>query len=129
MDGSVRDVVLVCEECGGRMVLGGPLSVWRSGSTSFECKCGAKLTLSHQLDPLEVDNLAETRAGVLYRVDGRGYGSRQRFDNHAAAFHEAKSDLAAIEQSHAQEGSALGGERANRTFGAFPGHRGAVHVQ
>ena len=53
MDGSVRDVVLVCEECGGRMVLGSPLSVWRSGSISFECECGAKLTLSHQLDPRE----------------------------------------------------------------------------
>jgi len=67
MEGSVRNVVLVCEVCGGRTVLGGPLSVWRSGSTSFECECGAQLTLSHQLDPLETDNPAETRAGALHR--------------------------------------------------------------
>ena len=67
MEGSVRNVVLVCEECGGRTVLGGPLSVWRSGSTSFECECGAQLTLSHQLDLLETYLPAETRAGALYR--------------------------------------------------------------
>jgi hypothetical protein len=67
MEGSVRNVVLVCEECGGRTVLGGPLSVWRSGSTSFKCECGAPLTLSHQLDHLETYKPAETRAGTLYR--------------------------------------------------------------
>jgi hypothetical protein len=67
MESSVRNVVLVCEECGRRTVLGGPLSVWRSGSTSFECECGAKLTLSHQLDSLETDKPTETRAGALYR--------------------------------------------------------------
>jgi hypothetical protein len=67
MEGSVRGVVLVCDECGGRTVLGGPLSVWRSGSTSFECECGAQLTLSHQLDHLETYKPAETRAGALYR--------------------------------------------------------------
>jgi hypothetical protein len=67
MEGSVRNVVLVCEGCGRRTVLGGPLSVWRSGSTSFECECGAKLTLYHQLDLLETDKPAETRAGALYR--------------------------------------------------------------
>ena len=55
MEGSVRNVVLVCDECGKRTVLGGPLLVWRSGSTSFECECGAQLTLSHQLDPRETD--------------------------------------------------------------------------
>ncbi len=67
MEGSVRNVVLVCEGCGGRTVLGGPLSVWRCGSTSFECECGVKLTLSHQLDPSEMNKPAETRAGALYR--------------------------------------------------------------
>jgi hypothetical protein len=67
MEVSVRNVVLVCEECGGRTVLGGPLSVWRSGSTSFKCECGAPLTLSHQLDHLETYKPAETRAGTLYR--------------------------------------------------------------
>jgi len=67
MEGSVRNVVLVCEGCGGRTVLGGPLSVWRCGSTSFECECGAQLTLSHQLDTSETEKPAETRAGALHR--------------------------------------------------------------
>ena len=64
MEGSVRNVVLVCEGCGRRTVLGGPLSVWRSGSTSFECECGAQLTLSQQLDHTEAN---ERRAAVFYR--------------------------------------------------------------
>ena len=69
MEGSVRNVVLVCEGCGGRTVLGGPLSVWRSGSTSFECECecGAQLTLSQQLDHSEADEQTEGRATVFYR--------------------------------------------------------------
>ena len=67
MEGSVRNVVLVCEGCGERTVLGGPLSVWRSGSTSFECECGAQLTLSQQLDDAVADEQAEGRATVLYR--------------------------------------------------------------
>ena len=67
MEGSVRNVVLACEGCGSRTVLGGPLSVWRSGSTSFECECGAQLTLSQQLDHAEADDQAEGHAAVLYR--------------------------------------------------------------
>jgi hypothetical protein len=67
MEGSVRNVVLLCEVCGGRTVLGGPLSVWRCESTSFECECGVRLTLSHQLDSSETDKPAETRAGALHR--------------------------------------------------------------
>jgi len=67
MEGSVRNVVLACEGCGGRTVLGGPLSVWRCGSTSFECECGAQLTLSQQLDPSETDESSETRPGALHR--------------------------------------------------------------
>lgn len=67
MEGSVRNVVLVCEGCGGRTILGGPLSVWRSGSTSFECECGAQLTLSQQLDRSDADKQAVERATVFYR--------------------------------------------------------------
>ena len=67
MEGSVRNVVLVCEGCGRRTVLGGPLSVWRSGSTSFECECGAQLTLSQQLDHSEADEPIGAHAGVLRR--------------------------------------------------------------
>lgn len=49
MEASSRNVVLMCEVCGERTVLGGPLSVWRSESTSFRCECGEQLTLSDQL--------------------------------------------------------------------------------
>ena len=64
MEGSGKDVVLLCEGCGERIVLGGPHSVWNSGSTSFACGCGARLTLSHQLDP-------EERAEPLHRLRQR----------------------------------------------------------
>ena len=67
MEGSFRNVVLLCEECGERTVLGGPLSVWRCGNTSFECECGVQLTLSDQEDPAESKVGAETRATALYR--------------------------------------------------------------
>lgn len=67
MEGSVRNVVLLCDGCGGRTVLGGPLSVWHCGSTSFECECGARPKLSHQLDPSEANKRAETRSAALYR--------------------------------------------------------------
>lgn len=59
MEGSGRDVVLLCEGCGERIVLGGPVSVWNCGSTSFACGCGAQLTLSHQLEPPEAEGMAE----------------------------------------------------------------------
>ena len=48
MNGSSRRVILVCEECGERTVLGGPLSVWYSKSTRFGC--GRELTLADRLD-------------------------------------------------------------------------------
>ena len=67
MEGSDRNVVLSCEECGGITVLGGPLSVWRSGSTSFECECGAQLTLSQQLDPPEASRQDEARTAAFHR--------------------------------------------------------------
>jgi hypothetical protein len=35
-----RGSILVCEECGQRTVLDGPLSAWCSGSTAFGCRCG-----------------------------------------------------------------------------------------
>jgi hypothetical protein len=66
MRSSVRNVVLLCEGCGGRPVLGAPLSVWHSGRTSFRCDCGARLKLSHQLDPSERDEPAKARAGALH---------------------------------------------------------------
>jgi hypothetical protein len=50
MNGTSRRVVLVCEECGDRTVLGGALSVWYSESTRFECECGRELTLADRLE-------------------------------------------------------------------------------
>jgi hypothetical protein len=67
MEGSSRNVVLLCEECGERTVLGGPLSVWRRGSTFFGCECGAQLTLSDQLEPTESEKWAFPRTTALYR--------------------------------------------------------------
>jgi hypothetical protein len=67
MRSSVRNVVLLCEGCGGRTVLGAPLSVWHSGRTSFRCDCGARLKLTHQLDPSGNDEPAKMRADALHR--------------------------------------------------------------
>ena len=53
MNGSSKRVILVCEECGERTVLGGPLSVWYSESTYFRCGCGRELTLADRLDQRE----------------------------------------------------------------------------
>ncbi len=45
-----RNVVLLCEECGERVVLVGTLSTWRSEGAVFECGCGEGLTLADRLD-------------------------------------------------------------------------------
>ena len=63
MEGSGQEVVLQCEGCGERIVLGGPVWVWNCGSTSFACGCGARLTLSQQVDLPR----AEERAEPLHR--------------------------------------------------------------
>ncbi|HET7273003.1 MAG TPA: hypothetical protein VFI90_18170 [Rubrobacter sp.] len=67
MESTLGNVVLLCEGCGERTVLGGPLSVWRRGITSFECECGAQLTLADQIDPADLKERFETRAKALYR--------------------------------------------------------------
>ena len=59
LEGSSKNVVLLCEGCGERIVLGGPVWVWNCGSTSFACGCGAQLTLSSQLDPSDAEKRAE----------------------------------------------------------------------
>ena len=50
MEGSEKDIILVCEVCSERTVLGEPLAVWRSESTTFGCECGERLTLASRLD-------------------------------------------------------------------------------
>jgi hypothetical protein len=49
------NVVLVCEECGERVVLVGPLSAWRSERVVFECGCGEGLTFADSLDKITTD--------------------------------------------------------------------------
>jgi len=67
MRDSERDIILECEACGERTVLGGPLSVWRSESTTFGCMCGERLTLADRLDPGEVTTAAaELSTSLLY---------------------------------------------------------------
>jgi hypothetical protein len=67
MNGSSRRVILVCEECGERIVLGGPLSVWYSESTRFGCECGRELTLADRLDQQRNATSAARSASPLYR--------------------------------------------------------------
>ncbi len=62
MNGSSRKVILVCEECGDRTVLGGPLSVWYSESTRFGCECGRELTLADRLDQERVGRAGDVRS-------------------------------------------------------------------
>jgi hypothetical protein len=57
----------VCEECGERIVLGGPLSVWYSESTRFGCECGRELTLADRLDQQRNATSAGSSPSPLYR--------------------------------------------------------------
>lgn len=44
-------IVLVCEVCKGRTLVGALLAVWRSESTTFHCcECGERLTLANRLE-------------------------------------------------------------------------------
>ena len=67
MEGSSGNVVLACVGCGESTVLGDPFSVWLSGRTSFECGCGAHLTLSDRLEHAEANERIETATVELCR--------------------------------------------------------------
>ena len=60
-----REIVLVCEVCGERTVLGGPLAVWRSERTTFSCECGERLTLADRPDSPGSSRAAATAARPL----------------------------------------------------------------
>ena len=47
---STRRVILICEECGERLVLGEPEEVWLSTRTRFECECGEAVSLASRLE-------------------------------------------------------------------------------
>jgi hypothetical protein len=59
---SERDIILVCEVCGERTVLGGPLAVWRTESTTFKCECGEWLTLADRLESGKSNTVPTTAA-------------------------------------------------------------------
>jgi hypothetical protein len=46
---SSERVILVCEHCGERLVLGEPEEVWLSSRTLFECECGREVSLANRL--------------------------------------------------------------------------------
>ena len=46
-------VILECEECGERLVLGDPDEVWLSTRTLFECECGHYVSLASRLEEAE----------------------------------------------------------------------------
>lgn len=50
---SSRRVILVCERCGERLVLGEPEKVWLSTRTLFECECGQDVSLASRLEKTE----------------------------------------------------------------------------
>jgi len=43
-------VILVCEQCGERLVLGEAEQVWLSTRTRFECECGKHVSLASRLE-------------------------------------------------------------------------------
>ena len=50
-------VILVCEQCGERLVLGDPEKVWLSTRTLFECECGRDVSLASRLEePTQAEN-------------------------------------------------------------------------
>ena len=62
MSSRSRSVVLVCEECGERVILVGSLSAWRSERAVFECGCGEGLTLADGLEETtELATIPDTR--------------------------------------------------------------------
>jgi hypothetical protein len=52
-----RRVILVCEQCGERLVLGEAEEVWLSTRTLFECECGREVSLASRLEePTQVES-------------------------------------------------------------------------
>jgi hypothetical protein len=54
---SSRRVILICEECGEKLLLGEPEEVWLSTRTRFECECGEDVSLGSRLEgPLPAEH-------------------------------------------------------------------------
>jgi hypothetical protein len=65
MDDPPKRVVLICDKCEERTVLGGPRAVWRSGYTVFECGCGERLTLADRFEDTTAEPPTVPRARRL----------------------------------------------------------------
>jgi hypothetical protein len=50
VQGLSERIILICEECGDRIILIGPREVWHSEDTVFECECGERSTLASALE-------------------------------------------------------------------------------
>jgi hypothetical protein len=47
---SSEQMILMCEECGEKLIILGPKEDWRSRCIIFVCECRHKLTLDDQTD-------------------------------------------------------------------------------
>jgi hypothetical protein len=45
----VGRTVLICEDCGERLVLADPKLTWNSAHPVFECKCGEEFTAENRI--------------------------------------------------------------------------------
>jgi hypothetical protein len=50
-----RQIVLVCEECGEKTVLDGPISAWGQEGRAFGCECGELLSPVDRLEAPATD--------------------------------------------------------------------------
>lgn len=50
MRNSEERLILICEECGEKLVLMGSKDDWRSRRAIFKCECGRKITLDDRVD-------------------------------------------------------------------------------
>jgi hypothetical protein len=50
VQGLSEDIILICEECGDRIVLIGTRDVWQSEDNAFECECGERSALASALE-------------------------------------------------------------------------------
>ena len=65
---SEERIILICEECGERLVLTGPEDDWRSRRAVFKCECGERVTLAGCADR---EDLGAVGVTLGLRIGGR----------------------------------------------------------
>ncbi len=68
MSRSTERTVLICEECGERLVIAGPKDVWRSEQAIFECECGE----THLLTARQSRNDTSTEGQTTSKIPAPG---------------------------------------------------------